>query len=207
MNKARVTFHFNPPISIEGSWMIGLTDLHVYNSILNITEENNKFELYKFPDENAGGISYEKVRDDIEKDLDISDITVVDLQDDIKAPNIIEEYSEKVTKTMEDDKYMPILAMYFDSIFQDFESSLRTETDVVKDNIRLVFDEYVSSFDTYEIEPGFKIFKGISEAFLQILQPEYDGYHNASDIGYDDITMKTKLVVRPVIIAKKFDDK
>ena len=43
--KPRETFHFNPPISIEGSWMIGLTDLEVYNSIFNITEENSKFEL------------------------------------------------------------------------------------------------------------------------------------------------------------------
>ena len=47
--------------------MLGLTDLEVYNSIFNITEENNKFELYKFPDEKAGGISYTKVKDEIEK--------------------------------------------------------------------------------------------------------------------------------------------
>ena len=58
MIKPRETFHFNPPISIEGSWMIGLTDLDVYNSIF-ITEEN-KFKPYKFPDEKAGGVSYEK---------------------------------------------------------------------------------------------------------------------------------------------------
>ena len=51
MNKSRETFHFKPPIQINGNWMIGLTDLEVYNSIFNITEENNKFELYKFPDE------------------------------------------------------------------------------------------------------------------------------------------------------------
>ena len=28
--------------------MIGLTSLDVHNSIFNTTEENNKFELYKF---------------------------------------------------------------------------------------------------------------------------------------------------------------
>ena len=69
MIKPKETFHFKPPISIEGSWMDGLTDLEVYNSVFNITEENNEFELYKFPDEKAGGISYIKVRDEIEKDL------------------------------------------------------------------------------------------------------------------------------------------
>ena len=34
ITKPKETFHFKPPISIEGSWMIGLTDLEVYNSIL-----------------------------------------------------------------------------------------------------------------------------------------------------------------------------
>ena len=63
MTKPRKIFHFKPPIQVKGDWMIGLTDLEVYNSNFNITEENNKFELYKFPDEKAGGVTYEKVRD------------------------------------------------------------------------------------------------------------------------------------------------
>ena len=73
--KPRESFHFKPPIQVKGDWMIGLVDLEVYNSIFNITEENNKFKLYKFPDEKSGGFTYEKVRDEIEKDLDIEDIT------------------------------------------------------------------------------------------------------------------------------------
>ena len=98
MKKSRETFHFKPPIQIKGDWMIGFTDLEVYNSIFNITEDNNKFELYIFPDEKSGGVTYEKVRDEIEKDLDIEDITAADLQDEIIAPNIIEEYREQVKK-------------------------------------------------------------------------------------------------------------
>ena len=47
MNKSRETFHFSQRIQIQGNWMIGLTDLEVYNSIFNITEENNKFEIYR----------------------------------------------------------------------------------------------------------------------------------------------------------------
>ena len=94
MLKSKETFHFKPPIQIKGDWVIGLTDLEVYNSIFNITEDNNKFKLYKFPDEKAGGITYEKVRDEIAKYLDIEDITAADLQDDIIGPIIIEEYRE-----------------------------------------------------------------------------------------------------------------
>ena len=117
MIKPREIFHFKPPIPFDGSWMIGLTDLEVYNSIFNITEEINKFKLHNFPDEKSGGITYEKVRDEIERDLDLSDITAVDLQDNIIAPIIIEEYKEQVTKRMKDEHYMRtlqfILVLYF----------------------------------------------------------------------------------------------
>ena len=49
-NKSRKTFHFKPPIQIKGDWMRGLTSSEVYNCFFNITEENNKFELYESPD-------------------------------------------------------------------------------------------------------------------------------------------------------------
>ena len=207
MIKPRETFHFKPPIQINGNWMIGLTDLEVYNSIFNITEENNKLQIYKFPDEKVGGITYTKVRDEIERDLDISDITDEDLQDDIIAPIIIEEYKKQVTKRMKDGQYMNILSIYTRSVFQDFESFLRTQIDLVEDDVKLVLDEYNSSFITYELEPGIYTFKDISEALLKILQPEYEGYHNTIDIEFDDITMKTKLGVRSGIIAIRFDEK
>ena len=134
--------------------MIGLTDLEVYNSFFNITEENNKIELYKFPDEKAFGITHEKVRDEIEKDLDFSDITDTDLQDDKIGSIIIEENKEQVTKRMEDGQYKNFLLIYTSSVFQDFESFLRTQINLVEDDNKLVLDEYNSSFITYELQPG-----------------------------------------------------
>ena len=171
MSKPRETFHFKPPLQINGDWIIGLVDLEVYNSIFTITEENNKLEFYKFPDQKAGGVTYEKVRDDIEKDLDIEDITPADLQDDIIAPIIIDEYREQVTKRMNDVGYMNILSGYRSSVFQDFESYFRTEVELVADDVKLVLDEYNSSFLTYELEPGIYTFKDISEAFLTLFKP------------------------------------
>ena len=82
MTKPKETFHFKPPIQVKSDWMIGLTDLEVYNSTFNITEENNKLQLYIFLDEKSDGVSYIKVRDEIEKDLDIEDKTAADLQDE-----------------------------------------------------------------------------------------------------------------------------
>ena len=207
MVKPRETFHFKPPIQIKGNWMIGLTDLEVYNSIFNITEENNKFELYKFPDEKAGGVTYEKVRDEIEKDLDIEDITAADLQDDIIGPIIVEEYKEQVTKRMNDEQYMNILAIYTRSVFQDFESFLRTQIDLVQDDIKLVLDEYNSNFVTYELVPGIYRYRDMAEALYYILESEYPSSGSEILIRLDDITRKTKLVVRSGIIAIRFDEK
>ena len=206
-NKSRETFHFKPPIQVKGDWMIGLVDLEVYNSIFNITRENNKFELYKFLDEKSGGISYTKVRDEIEKDLDISDIKATDLQDDIIGPIVIKEYREQVTERIKDDKYKETLARYTSSVFQDFESYLRTEMDLLQDVIKLVLDEYNSSFITYELDPGIYTFKDISEALFNILQSEYQGPSKVIDIEFDDVTRKTKLDVRSGIIDIRFDEK
>ena len=206
MNKSKQTFHFKPPISNEESWMIGLTDLEVYNSIFNITEENNKFELYEFPDEKAGGITYEKVRDEIEKDLNIEDNTATDLQDAILGPIIIEDYKEQVTERMEDEQYMNILSIYTSSVFQDFESFLKRQIDLVEDDIKLDLDEYNSSFITYELQPGIYTFKDISEILLNFIQSEHKGEINKTVIKFDDITRKTKLNVRPGIMAIRFDE-
>ena len=154
MNKSKETLHFKPPIPIEGFWTIGLTDLEVYNSIFHITEENIKFELYKFPDGKAGGITYEKVRDEIKRDLDFSDITATDLQDDIIGPNFIEEYKEQVAKRLEDEQYMNTLSIYTGSGFQGSKNFPRTQIDLLEDDIKLVLDEYNSSFITYELQLG-----------------------------------------------------
>ena len=60
---------------------------------------------------------------------------------------------------MKDDKYMYILSGYSSSIFQDCESYLRTEVDLVQDDVRLVSDEYNSSFITYKIHPIYTLLK------------------------------------------------
>ena len=186
--------------------MIGLIDLEVKNSIFNTTEYNNKIQLYIFPDEKTGGVSYTKVRDEIEKELDFPENTAVDLQDDIIGPIIIKAYREQVTKRMEDVGYMIILSGYPRSVFQDFESYLRTEVGLVEDDIRLVLGKYNSSFITYELDPGSYNFKDLFEALFNILQHDYPEPSSKIVIEYDCITRKTKLVVRNGIIVIRFDE-
>ena len=103
---------------------------------------------------------------------------------------------------------MKFLAGYHSSVFQDFKNYLRTEIDVVEDDIRLVLDKYNSSFITYDVQPGFYTLKDLSESVFNILQPEYPASDKVIVIGFDDITMKTKLVVRSrsYLIAIRFDE-
>ena len=206
MSKPRETFHFNPPIQIKEYWMIVLTNLDVYNSIFNITEKN-KFEVYKFPDEKSGVVSYEKVRDESERYLDVSDITAADLQDEIIAPIIIKEYRGQVTKRLKDAGYMIILAGHASSVFQEFQNFLRTEIDLVEVDFLFVLIEYDSSFGTYELQPGIYTFNDLSESVFNILQLQYPASSNLIVIEFDDNTMKFKLVVSDGIIAIRFDEK
>ena len=108
---------------------------------------------------------------------------------------------------MNDEQYMNILAIYMRYVFQDFESLLRTQIDLVEDDIKLVLDEYNSSFITNEIEPGIYTYKDISEALFNILQSEYLIPSNTIVIEFDAITRKTKLVVNNGIIAIRFDER
>ena len=70
--KSREMFSFKPPILLEGSWMIGLTTLEVYNSIFIITEKNNEFELFT---DGFDEFSFEELKDKVEGILKIPNIS------------------------------------------------------------------------------------------------------------------------------------
>ena len=89
MIKPRETFHFKPPIEIQGDWMVGLTNLEVYNSIFNITEENNKFELYR---DTSAKFGFLELKDELEDILNIPHIRNQHLDDEIIGPRITDEF-------------------------------------------------------------------------------------------------------------------
>ena len=107
LTKPRETFHFNPPILIEGSRVIGLTSLEVYNSMFNIREENNKFELYTGSPDDA--FSFVELKDKLAKTVGLSYISAEDLQDKIHGPEIIEAYRELMIEKV---KLMVIIYYY-----------------------------------------------------------------------------------------------
>ena len=107
---------------------------------------------------------------------------------------------------MEDVGYMNILSGYPRSVFQDFESYLRTEIHLVEDDIKMVLNKYNSRFITYELDPGTYSFRDLSETLFNFLQHKYPESSSEIDIEFDDITRKNKLVVNSGIIAVNFDE-
>ena len=91
MLKSREILLFDPPIHTEGDWMLGLIDLEVYNSIFNITKENNKFELYT---DTFDEFSFEQLKDEVEEILNIPNITDSHLEDETLTPLIIDTYQK-----------------------------------------------------------------------------------------------------------------
>ena len=89
MIKPRETFHCKPPIQTNGNWMLGLTNLEVYNSIFNITEQINKFELYR---DSSNKFEFLELKDELEEILNNSQITPEHLQDEIIEPRLIDEF-------------------------------------------------------------------------------------------------------------------
>ena len=147
MLKPRETFHFNPPIHTKGDWMLGLIDLEVYKSILDITKENNKFELYvdtfdEFP--------FEELKDELEEILNIPNIADSHLEDETLAPRIAETYRKLRSDKSSHDGYIILLMGYVRSPFRDFESYLRIVIGLEEKNIRFNLKQYKEKFVTYE---------------------------------------------------------
>ena len=89
--KPRETFPIKPPISLDldFNWMVGFTKLEANNSILNITEKNNKFELYK---DTFDEFSIADLKDELEEIFRISDFTLEHLQNEKVGPRILKAY-------------------------------------------------------------------------------------------------------------------
>ena len=162
MIKPREIFHFKPSIQIQGDWMIGETNLEVYNSIFNITEENNKFELYRDMSAKFGLL---ELKDELEEILNIPHITIEHLDDEILGPRTIYELIKLSNEKKNSDGYMILLSRYSASPFRDFESYLRLVIGLDEEDIQLILKEYNSHFITYDLTPGIYTIQDILTLF------------------------------------------
>ena len=187
MTKPREIFHFKPPIQTKGDWMLGLIDLEVYNSIFNITKENNKFELYT---DTFDEFSFPELKDELEEILNIPEITDDHLEDETLAPRIAETYWKLRSDKTSHDGYIILLTGYDNSSFRDFESYLRIFVGLEEDNIRLILKQYNEKFVTYELDPGNYTVEDLQKAVYPL-----GDHENTLQIEYDDINKRVKLIL------------
>ena len=178
MVKPRETFHFKRPIQIKGDWMLSLVDLEVYNSIFNITEQNNKFELFTdIFDEN----SFEELKDAVEEILIIPNNTDNLLEHETLGPRITKACWKLRSEKSSFDGYAILLMGYAGSLFPDFESYLRIVVGLDEDDFRLTLKQYSANFVTYDLKPANYTIKDLHKAVHPLgdhegtLQIEYDG--------------------------------
>ena len=168
--------------------MLGLMTLEVYNSIFNITHENNKFELHT---DTFDEFSLEELKDELEEIVNISNNSHEHLQDEIIGPRIFSAYKKIETGKRRTDGYYMFLMGYARSPFRDFESYLRIVVGLDEDDIQLILKQYNSNFVTYEKLPGIYSVKDISQVVYTM------GDHEGTiKIEYSDITMKTKPILK-----------
>ena len=167
--------------------MLGLTDLEVYNSIFNITEENNKFELYT---DNFDKISFTELKDEVEEIPSISDFTDDHLEDETLGPGIIKTFWKLRSEKSSTDGYIIVLMGYAKSLFRDFQSYLRIVIDLDEDDIQMILIQYNEKFVTYELDPDNYTIEDLQEAVYPL------GDHEGTlQIEYDDLNKKTKLIL------------
>ena len=188
MTKPRETFHFTPSMEIKEDWMLGLINLEVYNSIFNKTEENNKFEIYR---DTPTKFQFLDLKDEIEEILNIPHITQEHLLNDETASLIIDEYHKLSHEKKNSDGYTILLLNSSRSQFRVFESYLRLRVGLDEEDIHLILKQYNSHFITYELSSGIYTIQDISDTVHT-----FSGHSDIIEIGYNDISMKTKIILK-----------
>ena len=148
---------------------------------------------------------FTQLKDEMEEILNVSDIRLYHLQHEKLGPRKIEAYKKLGLEKSNTGGYMILLMVYARSPFRDFESYLRTVVGLDEDDIQLILGQYNSKFVTYEILPWIYKIKDTSETVYTM------GDHKRTlQIEYDDITMKTKLILTRFggnFGTLRFDDK
>ena len=196
MTKPTETFHFKPSIQVKENWMLGLVNLEVYNSIFNTTEQNNKFEIYR---DTPTKFQFLDLKDDLEEILIIPHITQEHLLDDETASRIFDEYHKLSHEKKNCDGYTIILLNYSRSQFRDFETYLRIRVGLNEEDIQLILKEYSSHVITYQLGPGIYTIKDFSDAVHT-----FSGHSDIIEIKYNDISMKTKIILKYKYLREKF---
>ena len=115
--KPKRTFYFNPPITIEGSWMLGITDFEAYNSISNKNTINEKFHFYA---ETFDDFLFLDLKDELEEIPSVSYNTPTHQQHEILGLRIVEAYRKLGLESQ-----APMVILYYYWVMLDLFLRLR----------------------------------------------------------------------------------
>ena len=176
--------------------MIGLTALEVFNSIFDITEGNNYFELYS---DSSNKFGFLELKYELQEILNNSHTSQEHLQNEIIGSRNIDKFLKLPHEKKNNDGYTIILLCYIKSPFRDFECYLRFVVGLDGEDVQLILKQYNSHFITYELTPGIYTIQDISDAVYT-----FSGLSEIIQFKYDDITMKTKIILKNIGGQKKF---
>ena len=94
---------------------------------------------------------------------------------------------------------MILLLGYSRSLFRDFGSYLRIVVGLDEKDIQLILKQNTPHFITYELTPGIYTIQDNSDAVHT-----FSGHREIIQIEYDDISMKTKIILKYIGEQKKF---
>ena len=154
----------------------------------NVTEENNKCEIYRDTSTNVGCL---ELKDEFEEILNISHFTPEHLQNNEIGPRIIDQFNKLSYEKKNSDGYMILLLGYSRSQFRDFERCLRIVVGLDEEDIQLILKQFISHFVTYELTPGIYTIQDISDTIHT-----FSGHSEIIETEYDVITMKTKIILK-----------
>ena len=175
--------------------MLGLTSLELYKSKFSIKEENNKFEIYR---DGSNKFGFLELKDELEEILNISHNSKEHLQDEVKGQRIVDKYIEVSHEKETSDGYLILLLDYARSPFRDFESYWRIVVGLDEEDVQLILKHYISHFITFGLTPGDYTIQDISDPVHT-----FSGHSEILQIEYDDISMKTKTILKYIGGRKK----
>ena len=141
--------------------MVGLIHWEVCNSIFNMTDDNNNFELQT---DTFDVFSFAELIDELEEMPSFAEITPQDLQHQIRGPRFSKACERLRLEESSTDGYPIVVMGYARSPFRNFESHLGILVGLIEDDIQFFLKHYISCFITYEISIGtiqLKIFQMI----------------------------------------------
>ena len=119
----------------------------VYNSIFNITERNNNFELYG---DSSNKYGFLELKDELEEILSISHITQEHLEDEIIGPSIIDEFLKLSHEKKNSDGYMMLLLGYAKSQFRYIYIYINPDFEKVDNLVKRAIDDCTNYFHRFK---------------------------------------------------------